>query len=376
MKKRRITNLSVLMIFLSLLLFIDNGLTEFRHFNKQGSIQKTFEQDSLLKSAQEIEDHFKPLTRGGGEVEIAPPLELNVPFDFNSSELTKAAKIQLDELGKAMQSETLSRRLMKLAGYTDERGTADYNLRLSQRRVESAENYLIRNCDIQVNQLNAIGYGESQLIIKYAKTEAEHSVNRRVEIDIMEQWETDSNSGDQSGEDLNNSDELLSGPGNFEWGVFHIKDNNSQELIRPDGTSILKSNDKYRIYVKPPTRSYVYIYQEDSNGNGAWLFPKGKLKNPLYNNDNWIPSRDGSFSLDENTGTETIYLAASDKPVFNDPGSGSQDSSKVISFPIEMRGKEQRGVNIIEGNSEIDMDVIVIQNKNWEFYVEIKFKHK
>ena len=320
MKKRKVTNIIVPVIFLSLLLFIGKGLSEFGTSKEQESLQTPIELDSLTKSKQEIIEYFensqREKTRGGGILENTVPLELNIPFDFNSAELTKAAKLQLDELGEAMQTEVLYGISIKLAGHSDERGDADYNLRLSQKRVESAKNYLMRNYYIQGSQIYEIGYGESKPIIKNAKTEAEYAVNRRLEISPWEPNEKQNNSDDIIFENENNSDDQRGVTDNFVWGVFHVKDNGTEELINISGKSILQSNDKYRIYIKPPKQSYIYIYQEDSNGNGSWLFPRTSLniKNPLSNNDNWIPPRNRNFSLDENTGTETIYIVASDKP--------------------------------------------------------------
>jgi len=183
-----------------------------------------------------------------------------------------------------------------------------------------------------------------------------------------------------------NSDDLLSGPGNFEWGVFQVKNNGEEELIRSDGNSTLKSNDDYRLYVKPPKPSYVYIYQEDSNGNGSWLFPRPEvdIKNPLNNKDNWIPSRNQQFTLDDNTGTETIYLVASDKPDYDLEellkGSNPENPtpSDTITFKIKTRGKNKtRGaVGSTEGELKNNMYITEIKGKNWDFYMEIKFKHK
>jgi outer membrane protein OmpA-like peptidoglycan-associated protein len=384
MKRGKSTEIIVLMIFISLQLFIDNGLSEFRHSRKQESIQKNVEQDSLSKNKNEIIEYFEKSqlerTRGGGNLENTVPLVLNIPFDYASAELTQTAKLQLDELGEAMQSELISGISIKLAGHSDERGYADYNLRLSQKRVESAKNYLMRNYYIQANQIYEIGYGESKPIIKHATTEAEHSVNRRVEISRWEESETDNNSDDLLGGNQKNSDGLLSGSDNFEWGVFHVKDNGTEELINTAGNSTLGSNDKYKIYVKPAKSSYVYIYQEDSNGNGSWLFPRAEIdiKNPLNSEDNWIPSRSQHFSLDDNTGTETIYLVASVKPA-NDleaylkEGSNTekQTPSDTITFKIKTRG-----LGSIEDDLKNNMNVTEIKNKNWDFYVEIKFKHK
>jgi outer membrane protein OmpA-like peptidoglycan-associated protein len=60
-----------------------------------------------------------------------------------------------------------------------------YNLRLSQRRAESAIEYIISR-GIERSRLVAQGYGERELIIDNAKTEEEHQVNRRTEFKVLE----------------------------------------------------------------------------------------------------------------------------------------------------------------------------------------------
>lgn len=385
MKKLKVTKFTLIIILLSFLLYPGNGLAKIITSIIKKTTLQGVEQDSLIKSTQEIMEYFKNSTpsRGeGGIVKDSLPLRLEIPFDFNSAQLTETAKLQLENLASAMLSERYSGISIKLAGYTDARGTQEYNLGLSQRRAESAKNYLIKNYSILPGQIFAIGYGESNLIIKNAKTEAEHSVNRRVEISPLQQTKTDDkdNGGVTLTDNRVDPEGTMNKSDRFEWGVFKVNNDGSEELIKNNGSTVLKSNDKYRLYVNPPKPTYVYIYQEDSNGNGSWLFPRASvdIKSPLNNNDNWIPSRNASFSLDNNTGIETIYMVASSQrdrkledlifgPV-KDP-----EARDTITVIIKMRGV----AGSIVDESKHHMYMTEIKNKDkWDFYVEIKFKHE
>ena len=74
---------------------------------------------------------------------------------------------------------------IELGSHTDARATEIYNLRLSQKRAESAINYIVTK-GITRERLSAKGYGESILIIPNAKTENEHQTNRRTEFKVVE----------------------------------------------------------------------------------------------------------------------------------------------------------------------------------------------
>ena len=74
---------------------------------------------------------------------------------------------------------------IELGSHTDSRATEVYNLRLSQKRAESAINYIVSK-GIDRSRLTAKGYGESELIIENAKTEEEHQINRRTEFKVLE----------------------------------------------------------------------------------------------------------------------------------------------------------------------------------------------
>jgi hypothetical protein len=83
---------------------------------------------------------------------------------------------------------------VELGCHTDARGSEKANLVLSQRRVESAVNYLIET-GVDPNRITAMGYGESKPIIpdsviQRAQTEEEreqyHQTNRRCSLLAIE----------------------------------------------------------------------------------------------------------------------------------------------------------------------------------------------
>lgn len=81
---------------------------------------------------------------------------------------------------------------------------------------------------------------------------------------------------------------------------------------------IMHSGDHYKIIFTPTESCYVYIFQTDSSGMIYGVFPlqnfRGvtvNLSNPVQaNQDYYIPSRDQSFVLDEQLGTEKFYFLA------------------------------------------------------------------
>ena len=76
---------------------------------------------------------------------------------------------------------------VELSAHTDARGTPAYNVDLSQRRAESAVQYLVRK-GIDSQRIRAVGYGESQLknhcVSGVFCTDNEHKINRRTEVKI------------------------------------------------------------------------------------------------------------------------------------------------------------------------------------------------
>jgi outer membrane protein OmpA-like peptidoglycan-associated protein len=105
-------------------------------------------------------------------------VNLNVPFDSNSSALTPQASAQLTQLEIALNSATLGKDRFIVAGHTDAKGSAQYNKQLSQRRAEAVKSYLVSK-GIDAKRLDAVGYGSEHPL---ALDRPEDPSNRRVEI--------------------------------------------------------------------------------------------------------------------------------------------------------------------------------------------------
>ena len=76
--------------------------------------------------------------------------------------------------------------LIRVEGHTDSTGSAGYNLRLSQRRVDSVVRYLVENGGVSQDRLVAEGFGETRPLVPNARTRTELAQNRRVEFHIAE----------------------------------------------------------------------------------------------------------------------------------------------------------------------------------------------
>ena len=102
-------------------------------------------------------------------------------YDYNKANIRPDAAIRLDTLAQTlMDNPTIS---IELGSHTDSRGGDAYNLKLSQRRAESAVAYIVSK-GIDKSRITARGYGETQPIIKNAKTEAQFQRNRRTEFKV------------------------------------------------------------------------------------------------------------------------------------------------------------------------------------------------
>lgn len=111
----------------------------------------------------------------------APPSPVvlkGVNFANDSAQLTPASTTILDEVAASLVKRTDVR--AEIGGHTDDRGAADYNRSLSQRRAESVRSYLVSK-GVDPSRLSARGYGEDNPIADN-KTTKGRAENRRVEL--------------------------------------------------------------------------------------------------------------------------------------------------------------------------------------------------
>ncbi|WP_297336517.1 OmpA family protein [Algoriphagus sp.] len=107
----------------------------------------------------------------------------NIYYDLDKAEIRADAAVELDKLVQILKDNPAIR--IELSSHTDARSSDQYNLDLSQRRAQSAVDYIVSQ-GIDEDRLVAKGYGETQLIIENAQTEEEHQVNRRTEFKVIE----------------------------------------------------------------------------------------------------------------------------------------------------------------------------------------------
>jgi outer membrane protein OmpA-like peptidoglycan-associated protein len=113
------------------------------------------------------------------ETKEAPSIDLEIFFDYKSAEVTAKAVAVLSPLGRALSDPRLADDSFLIAGHTDAKGGADYNLELSQRRAESVRQFLIANFNVDAKKLIAKGYAFQHLRNPKDPLAA---VNRRVQI--------------------------------------------------------------------------------------------------------------------------------------------------------------------------------------------------
>lgn len=108
-----------------------------------------------------------------------PSASLLITFETNSSELTAAAKQQLDVVAAALKNDRLAEYNFNVEGHADPRGNTDANRVLSQQRAESVRAYLVAQHSIAAERLKAEGKGDTDLLNRKVLAAPE---NRRVTI--------------------------------------------------------------------------------------------------------------------------------------------------------------------------------------------------
>lgn len=110
----------------------------------------------------------------------------NIYYDLAKWDIRPDAAKELDRLVSVMQEYPDLQ--IRLESHTDSRGGDDYNMDLSQKRSQSAFNYLVSK-GISIDRLEHVGMGETQLVNQcddgVSCSEEEHANNRRTVVEIL-----------------------------------------------------------------------------------------------------------------------------------------------------------------------------------------------
>jgi peptidoglycan-associated lipoprotein len=100
-------------------------------------------------------------------------------FDFDKSDLRQDAR---DVLSKNAETilKSLAGAKIKIEGHCDERGSAEYNMALGERRAKSALQY-VTTLGVKAENLSIISYGKEKPAV-VGSDEAAWAKNRRVEF--------------------------------------------------------------------------------------------------------------------------------------------------------------------------------------------------
>lgn len=154
-------------------------------FENYGYFNKTIKvtTDGIIKSDTIV---MQPI--GINLVPKVPMVVKNIYYEFDKSDLTRAAKKTIDTTLLSVLKEA-PQIVVEISSHTDNKGGAEYNRKLSQKRAESVVNYLIKK-GIDQKRLYAKGYGESKPIAPNENPDGSDNPdgrqkNRRTEFTII-----------------------------------------------------------------------------------------------------------------------------------------------------------------------------------------------
>ena len=102
---------------------------------------------------------------------------LNIMFEIDKDVIRPEYDNEVAKVGDFMKKNPTTTAVIE--GYTDEVGSDDYNMRLSQQRAESVVNALVTDFGIDSSRLSAKGYGKTKPIADNSTDEGREK-NRRI----------------------------------------------------------------------------------------------------------------------------------------------------------------------------------------------------
>jgi len=105
-----------------------------------------------------------------------------VYFDFDNSDLSQASRDVLSKNADILLKVKPDAKI-RIEGNCDERGSAEYNLALGERRAKSAQQYLL-TLGVKADRLSTISYGKEKPAVQ-GSDEAAWAKNRRDDFVIV-----------------------------------------------------------------------------------------------------------------------------------------------------------------------------------------------
>ncbi len=277
---------------------------------------------------------------------------MHLQFELGSARLTAQSRMELEKLAAALGDDSLRNYKFKIEGHTCDRGSAAYNLSLSEKRAQNVADFLAYNSPLGVEQFEVEGYGESAPAVPNIDEQSRRQ-NRRVIIRNTLATVADDGSAPVS-------------VGRTYDGVVSVAVDAAPSASTPSvssagmqifryeagGATLLKqgeelnSGDHYAVTFMTGSHRYAYVCQKDSMGAVSLLFPDlSDKKNPVAPKTKYrVPANGDYFTLDNTVGKEQILLLAFDNKL-SDPEQACRSTLTVA----EAANPGHRGVGGVTG---------------------------
>lgn len=141
-------------------------------------------QSGIVSTVQEVRQAMRDLGATETDLEVRVELPADVLFDFDKADIRSDAARALAQLATLIRAYPSGS--ATLEGHTDSKGDDAYNQRLSERRAESVERWLVERERIDAARLTPRGWGERKPVAGN-EDDAGRQRNRRVEVVIRKQ---------------------------------------------------------------------------------------------------------------------------------------------------------------------------------------------
>jgi outer membrane protein OmpA-like peptidoglycan-associated protein len=136
------------------------------------------DRNAPVATYQEITD--RDVTVRGNEEYAIYALDETILFDTDSKELRSGATQKLQQVAQSL-NQRYPNGQVRIYGYTDTRGSEDYNEQLAEERAEAVRNWLTRNGNIGNDRISLHPVGEADPVATNETAQGRQQ-NRRVEI--------------------------------------------------------------------------------------------------------------------------------------------------------------------------------------------------
>jgi len=136
----------------------------------------------LPRTAETVPASSDQLEQQSGKASLAESSFETVYYDFDRADLRQDAREALARNAEIMLKSKSDAKI-QIEGHCDERGSAEYNLALGERRAKSSLQYLI-TLGVKADRLSIISYGKEKPAVQ-GSDEAAWAKNRRAELVVV-----------------------------------------------------------------------------------------------------------------------------------------------------------------------------------------------